>query len=161
MIWFFASAFFVLFIVAKIQGDVNENKRLLRSGIFEIDSMHGRVFEKYLNALFLSLGYEVNLTSYVGDWGADLIISKDGVKTVVQAKRYKNSVGVKAIQEVCAAKGKYKCHSAMVVTNNFYTRPAIALARANKVYLWDRHDLINSLAKLNIQKETDCGIPNH
>lgn len=97
-----------------------EKQRLSKSGLNEIDSMDGKTFEKYLEALFEKLGYRVERTQYVGDYGADLITSKDGVKTVIQAKRYKNKVNIKAVQEAVAAKGKYGCSEAMVVTNSFY-----------------------------------------
>ena len=64
-----------------------EKNRLSKSGIAEIDHMDGITFEKYLEALFEKLGYRVERTQYVGDYGADLITSKDGIKTVIQAKR--------------------------------------------------------------------------
>ena len=119
--------------------------RLSKSGISQIDSMDGLTFEKYLEALFQKLGYRVDRTQYVGDYGADLITSKDGVKTVIQAKRYKQKVGIKAVQEAVAAKGKYGCSEAMVVTNNFYTKAAIELAKANRVELWNRDHLVKAL----------------
>ena len=56
---------------------------------------------------------------------------KDGVKTDVQAKRHTKPVGIKAVQEVVAAKGMYRCTEAMVVTNSTFTQPAMELARTN------------------------------
>jgi restriction system protein len=49
--------------------------------------MSGKTFEKYLEVLFEKLGYRVERTRYVGDYDADLVTAKDGVKTVIQAKR--------------------------------------------------------------------------
>lgn len=129
-----------------------EKQRLSKSGIDEIDHMDGLTFEKYLEALFEKLGYRVERTQYIGDYGADLITSKDGVKTVIQAKRYKNKVNIKAIQEAVAAKGKYGCSEAMVVTNSFYTKAAIELAKANRVELWNRDHLVKVL--LSIKKDS-------
>ena len=129
-----------------------EKSRLSKSGILEIDYMDGITFEKYLEALFEKLGYRVERTQYVGDYGADLITTKNGVKTVIQAKRYKQKVGIKAIQEAVAAKGKYGCSEAMAVTNSFYTKAAIELAKANRVKLWDRNDLVKAL--LSIKKDS-------
>lgn len=113
--------------------------------------MDGKTFEKYLEVLFEKLEYRVERTKYIGDYGADLVTTKDGVKTIIQAKRYKNKVSIKAVQEAVAAKGYYGCSSAMVVTNNFYTKPAVDLAKANDVQLWDRNDLIKAL--LSLKKE--------
>ncbi|WP_394795085.1 restriction endonuclease [Armatimonas sp.] len=109
--------------------------------------MDGKTFEERLALLFTGQGYTVELTPYRGDWGADLIIRRDQTKTVVQAKRYKQSVGVRAVQEAFAAKAKYKCSEAMVVTNSTFTKQAIELARANKVTLMDREQLVAQLLK--------------
>ena len=129
-----------------------EKNRLSKSGIAEIGHMDGITFEKYLEALFEKLGYRVERTQYVGDYGADLITSKDGIKTVIQAKRYKQKVGIKAVQEAVAAKGKYGCSEAMVVINSFYTKAAIELAKANRVELWNRDHLVKAL--LSIKKDS-------
>lgn len=131
-----------------------EKKRLLQSGIGQIDTMGGQTFEKYLEALFEKQGYRVERTAYAGDWGADLIRSKEGVRTVVQAKRYKKKVGVRAVQEAVAAKGKYSCAEAMVVTNSYYTDQARELARANKVALRDRDWLVRALLTLGTETAT-------
>lgn len=56
------------------------------------------------------------------------------------------------MQEAVAAKGKYGCTEAMVVTNSFYTKAAIELAKANKVELWNRDHLVKAL--LSIKKES-------
>jgi len=120
-------------------------RRLARSGIWEIDRMDGRTFENYLEVLFTRLGFRVERTRYVGDYGADLVVSKDGVRTAVQAKRFRRKVGVRAVQEAVAAKAQYGCDKAMVVTNAFYTQQALRLARANKVKLWDRNRLVGAL----------------
>jgi len=122
-----------------------EQRRLSASGIAEIDRMDGRTFEKYLENLFTRLGYRVERTRYVGDYGADLVTRKDGVRTVIQAKRHQSKVGIKAVQEAVASKGYYDCTVAMVVTNSTYTRQAVELARANGVILWDRDRLVEAL----------------
>jgi restriction system protein len=138
-------ALLLIVTIFKAASRIYEKQKLARSGIDEIDRMDGKTFEKYLEVLFNKLGYRVERTRYVGDYGADLITRKSGVKTVIQAKRFKNNVNIKAVQEAVAAKGKYGCSEAMVVTNSYYTRQAEALARANGVKLWNRKDLANAL----------------
>ena len=138
-------ALIVVVALGKLAYQLWEKQKLAKSGIAEIDQMGGKTFEKYLEVLFEKLGYRVERTRYVGDYGADLVTAKDGVKTVIQAKRYKSKAGVKAIQEAVAAKGYYDCSKAMVVTNSFFTQPAIELARRNQVELWDRNKLVSAL----------------
>jgi restriction system protein len=127
-------------------------RRLARSGIDDIDRMGGRVFEQYLEVLFERRGYKVERTRFVGDFGGDLVVRKDGAKTVVQAKRWTKNVGVKAVQEVVAAKGYYDCDVAMVVTNSTYTNQARELARKNKVELWDRERLVSELEAAHVRQ---------
>ncbi len=52
--------------------DAYEKQRLAKSGIDDIDQMSGKTFEKYLEVLFEKLGYRVERTPYIGDYGADL-----------------------------------------------------------------------------------------
>jgi restriction system protein len=105
-------------------------------GSAAVHQMDGASFERYLEALFRNQGYQVERTPYQGDYGADLILCRDGTRTVVQAKRSAGNVGVKAVQEAVAARGYYGAHRAMVVTNSSFTRRAQELARANGVTLW-------------------------
>jgi len=129
--------------------------RIARSGISEIDQMSGLEFEQYLEWLFRKLGYNVERTKYQSDYGADLVVSRGGMKTAIQAKRSKRKVGNKAVQEAVASAGHYRCQQSMVVTNSFFTRPAIELARDNKVELWDRNRLVSELLKVRTKAEAE------
>jgi HJR/Mrr/RecB family endonuclease len=51
--------------------------------IGEIDSMTGRQFERRLERLFRQLGYTVQHTGSLDDFGADLVVEKEGARTVV------------------------------------------------------------------------------
>lgn len=99
-------------------------QRLRKSGILEVDKMSGRRFEEYLQALLNTKGYYVQLTPESGDYGADLILSTKGKKIIVQAKRYKKNVGVKAVQEIATAKSHYKADECWVITNSYFTKQA-------------------------------------
>lgn len=110
-----------------------------------IDTLTGEEFEEYLLNLFKNLGYEGTITPESNDYGADLVISKNNEKTVVQAKRYSDTVGISAVQEVIGAKNYYKANKCLVVTNNYFTPNAIELAQSNSVELWDRDTLIKMI----------------
>lgn len=109
--------------------------------ITNIDGLSGLNFESLLEKLFIAMGYLVNRTKKSGDQGADLILKKDGEKTVVQAKRYTNTVGNKAVQEVLASREYYSASNAIVVTSSAFTISARELANASRVQLWDRKQL--------------------
>jgi len=104
--------------------------------------MTGRQFEEFVGTLFASQGYSVKYTPTTGDYGADVILKKGQEVVVVQAKRYKQSVGVKAVQEVIPAIKMYKATAAWVVTNSTYTKQALTLASSNQVRMIDREELI-------------------
>lgn len=139
--------FCLIFLCKTIFAFYNKRKRLkkyLCSRIYEIDKMSGPDFEKLLKAHFEMQGYSARLTPVSNDYGADLVLIKDNLTTVVQAKRYKNKISNKAIQEIVGAKGYYNADKCMVISNSFYTANAIALAKANNVVLWNRNDLIDN-----------------
>jgi len=67
-------------------------KALLASGVDIVDKMKGKEFEEFLLVHFKNMGYSGYLTPDTNDYGADLIIKKDGQVTAVQAKRWKSSL---------------------------------------------------------------------
>jgi restriction system protein len=52
-----------------------------------VDSMSGVEFEMYVAAVFRGLGYNVAMTKTTGDFGVDLVLTKDAKRTAVQCKR--------------------------------------------------------------------------
>jgi len=128
--------------------------------ISDFEGLTGYEFESYLENIFTLLGYTVIQTSLSGDQGADLIISKDGEKSVVQAKKYTGKVSNGAIQEIVAAKNHYNAQNAIVVTNSFFTKSAIDLALSNDVELWDGLKLENIVQDLNSKKKKEKQIPD-
>lgn len=91
------------------------------------------------------MGYYVEPTKITGDQGADLVIKKIGIRTVIQAKRYSGSVGNSAIQQVVAAMKHYNCKQAIVITTGIFTQSALNLAKSNDVELWDRKILADKI----------------
>lgn len=142
-IWFAICLSWTLFNVKM------KNDRLKKSGISEIDKMDGRQFEHYLGFLFQSQGYKVKVTRAAGDYGADLVIEKEGKKIVVQAKRYSKNVGIEAVQQAQASIAHYKAQEAWVVSNSDYTDAARNLASSNSVRLINREMLISMILQMN------------
>src|SRR5699024_1099068 len=105
----------IIFIARKSYKVIKEKimlKKLAKSGINEIDKMDGLQFEVYLKALLKEIGYKSKVTTGSHDFGADLIMKKDGKKIVIQAKRYgfKNKVSLDAVQQIYAAKPYYNAN---------------------------------------------------
>lgn len=123
--------------------------------IGEYQHLNDREFETFVKSVFERLGYHVVQTPLSGDQGADLVMSKDGEKVVVQIKKYNAPVSNSAVQEVVASKKHYGAIHAIVVTNNTFTRSAIELALSNKVDLWDGKKLDEEIKSIN-SSTLDC-----
>ncbi|WP_336865282.1 restriction endonuclease [Peribacillus frigoritolerans] len=117
-------------------------RKIRQSGIHEVDRMKGSEFEVFLQFLLQSHGYQARVTKGSGDYGADLVLDMPGKRIVVQAKRYGKKVGVRAVQEIVSAKSYYKADECWVITNNYFTAPALKLGNSNEVLLIDRDELI-------------------
>lgn len=110
-----------------------------------IDKMNGIEFEVFAKNFFKKLGYRVKRTPPSKDFGADLLMEKDGKKYVVQVKRYKSNVGISAVQQVVASKAYYSADIAIIFTNSHLTEAASELAKLNNVIVFDRNTLRNTL----------------
>ncbi len=131
----FLGVTFLLFI--KYQ----ENRRFKLLQIVDVDKLSGVDFEKYVGKILESQGYGVEFTKSSGDLGVDIIATRNGERTGIQAKRYIGTVSRKAISDVVGAKNHYGYTKCMVVTTNFFTRDAKTLADSENCRLVDRTEL--------------------
>ena len=105
----------------------------------DIDLMEGHDFEYFCADLLRKKGFqEVEVTKGSGDYGIDILAQKDGVTYGIQFKCYATPVGVKAVQEAYAGRDYYDCMVGVVLTNQYFTTPAVEVANKLKIMLWDR-----------------------
>ena len=62
---------------------------------------------------------------------------KEAVAYAIQCKRYDGPVGVKAVQEAYAGRDYYDRMVGAVLTNQYFTTPAVEAAKKLKILLWD------------------------
>ena len=122
----------------------------------QIDSMSGEEFERLLKEVFECLGYDVKLTKKSHDFGADLVVSKKGISSLVQAKCYGKTVWIKAVQEIIASRKHYGVNDVIVATNNYFSKEAQLLADENDVVLMDRDVLFNLIKKYDVHIDTSA-----
>ncbi len=104
-----------------------------------MDDMEGVDFEQFCASLLKNHGFtEIELTKASGDFGIDILAQKEGITFAIQCKRYQDSVGVKAIQEAYFGRDYYDCMVGAVMTNQYFTAPAVEAAKKLKILLWDR-----------------------
>ena len=104
-----------------------------------MDEMEGHDFEYYCADLLKAAGFlEVEVTRGSGDFGADILAERDGVTYAFQCKCYDKPIGVKAVQEIYAGRDFYGRMVGVVMTNQYFTQPAVELASKLNIMLWDR-----------------------
>ena len=103
------------------------------------DELDGHEFEYYCADLLRKKGFiDVEVTKGSGDYGVDILAEKEGVTYAIQCKCYMAPIGVKAIQEAYAGRDYYDRMVGAVLTNQYFTTPAVEAAKKLKILLWDR-----------------------
>ena len=129
----------ILTVVSAIMIFMIMIKRFRRKRDEDIDLMEGHEFEYFCADLLQRRGFqEVEVTKGSGDYGIDILAEKDGVTYAIQCKCYGAPVGVKAIQEAYAGRDYYDRMVGAVLTNQYFTQPAVEAAKKLKILLWDR-----------------------
>ncbi|MFI3212684.1 MAG: restriction endonuclease [Eubacteriales bacterium] len=114
-----------------------------------IDNMDGHDFEHYCADILEKRGFlEVEVTKGSGDFGIDVLAEKDGITYAIQCKCYRDAVGVKAVQEAYAGRDYYDRMVGVVLTNQYFTTPAVQAAKKLKIVLWDRGYLDSMLEEI-------------
>ncbi len=125
----------VLLLVSVILLRINNKRKFTK----EYDLMEGRDFEFFCADLLQKRGFlDVEVTKGSGDNGVDILAEKDGVSYAIQCKRYDEPVGVKAVQEAYAGRDYYDKMVGVVMSNQYFTKNAVEMARKLKILLWDR-----------------------
>ncbi|VVB70063.1 Restriction endonuclease [uncultured archaeon] len=101
----------------------NKSKYSLRD--FEV--MTGKQFEHAVQEILETKDFRTRTLPW-NDYGADLIAEKEGLRFVIQCKRYSNNVGLDAVQEAYTACRYYGCDKAWVITNSEFTFQAQKMA---------------------------------
>ena len=105
--------------------------------------MEGIDFEYYCADLLTAHGFnEVEVTKSSGDYGIDILAQKEGITYAIQCKRYSGPVGVKAVQEAYAGRDYYDCMVGCVLTNQYFTQPAVDAAKKLKSMISNKVDVI-------------------
>jgi restriction system protein len=105
--------------------------------------MEPRQFENAIAELFRTLGYSVKQTPYSNDGGKDAIAEKDGMKVLIECKRYAadRSIGRRDLQVFAAAIQDEKADGGIYVNTGSFTSTAREYAQKNRIQLYDRNRL--------------------
>lgn len=114
--------------------------------VSEIEKLNPRLFEAYVASLYTKQGFQVYLTPFANDKGADVVALSPKVNYLIQAKQTQSSVSNDAIQEVVTSKSYYENHfsekfNLVVLTSNYFGSSATLLSNSNEVEKIDRTKL--------------------
>lgn len=106
--------------------------------VLDIEHMEGHDFEVFCADLLKQDGFSsIEITKGSGDYGIDILAEKDGVTYAIQCKRYQGPVGIKAVQEAYFGRAYYDRMVGVVMTNQYFTEPAVKAAKKVQILLWD------------------------
>ncbi|HQX17153.1 MAG TPA: restriction endonuclease [Anaerolineales bacterium] len=112
-------------------------------------------FENLVNNLFSKIGFEAKLTRSSRDGGIDVVAFDPrpilGGKVVVQAKRYKNVVGVESVRDLYGSMMNERAGKGILVTTSHYGTDAYNFAKDKPIELIDGGGLLYLLEQNGIK----------
>ncbi len=105
-------------------------------------------FEAFVGKLFTQKEYTVTMRGRTGDLGVDLEIERDGRQSIVQCKRYQNTVGPDIVRELYGTLLHERVSHAYLVTSADISPAARAWARGKPMTLIDGDTLAQIAGEL-------------
>jgi restriction system protein len=123
-----------------------------RPNIYEMNPFE---FENLVSNLFSKMGLEAKLTRSSKDGGVD-VVAFDlrpvlGGKVIIQAKRYKNAVGVSAVRDLYGTMMNEGANKGILVTTSGYGPDAFEFAKDKPIELIDGGQLLYMLQQVGVE----------
>ncbi|MEX0655790.1 MAG: restriction endonuclease [Phycisphaeraceae bacterium] len=148
----------VIWLIALAQKAINARRLDRQTGIDSIRVLSWQAFEQLLAEAFRRQGYRVQTTAAGADGGIDLILDKDGRRTLVQAKQWKTwKVGVRTVRELLGVQVAQQADEAILATSGQLTREAVAFAEANGIRVIDGRQLVELIASVQHRPSDPAG----
>ena len=127
-----------------------ERRRLGGRTLAEIDRMSGMQFERWLQLLLQTGGFEIQTTPLTGDFGIDLILAIDGVRLGIEAKRRGPKISNEIVRSAQAGAQHHRCSGLAIVTQSSFSPHAARQAATSPIPigLFGRQDLMALPARL-------------
>ncbi len=110
-------------------------------------------FEHFIAKLFQKMGYETSVTRKTGDYGIDVIATKDDDIVAIQVKKnsHGNNVGDVVVQNTLGGMLKYKANKAIIITTSDFTTMAHEQAKEAPIELWNKKTLHQIVRKYFVE----------
>jgi len=134
--------------VSSLRSSTHRSK--VRLILADLDRMEGHDFEYACAEILSANGYsDVQVTQASGDYGIDVLASRNGHLYAIQCKCYQSTVGNHAVQEAYAGAAYYGERIPVVMTNQSFTPAATNMAHKLGVQLWGRSEVSRLLVAYN------------
>ncbi len=146
----------VIFIIGACVSTIRSKHRIKlldkQSGIESIRDMSWQDFELLVGEAFRRKGFEVRENGGGGaDDGIDLVLTKNGKKSIVQCKRWKTfSIGVPLIRELYGVMTSERANDCIFVSSGNYTAEARLFAEDKPIWLIDGSELLEMVAGVQV-----------
>lgn len=146
-----------IFIIGACVSSIKSRKRIKlldqQSSIESIRDMSWQDFELLVGEAFRRKGFEVREKGGGGaDGGIDLVLTKNGKKSIVQCKRWKTfSIGVPLIRELYGVMTAERANDCIFVSSGDYTAEARLFAEDKPIWLIDGAELLELVAGVQAQ----------
>lgn len=120
-----------------------------------------RQFELLVGEAFRRQGYSVEETGLGGpDGGIDLILRKDGRRTLVQCKQWKRQqVGVSVVREMYGLLAHHQAHAVKIACIGIYTKDAERFAEGKPIELIGGEQLLDMIRTTQRQAKAQPTVP--
>lgn len=124
-----------------------------QSDIETIRNMSWQDFELLVGEAFRRKGFEVRENGGGGaDGGIDLVLNKNGKKSIVQCKRWKTfSIGVPLIRELYGVMTSERASDCIFVSSGNYTAEARLFAEGKPIWLIDGSELLTLISEVQVK----------
>ncbi len=154
--WIVAALVTLVWLVALFQKAANAQRLDKQTGIESIHDLTWQAFEQLLAEAYRRQGYRVRDTGPGADGGVDLILEREGRRTLVQAKQWKTwKVGVQTVRELFGIQTAQRADEAMLVTSGQFTYEARRFADENGVTLIDGDMLVRMISEVQRSRPAD------
>lgn len=136
----------VVVVLYAIGHHISIREDIARIGLYEIDRMPKKSFQRFCRLLLRETGYRVHRPKRAKQW-VSFVLEKDGERVALVAKQYTNQVNIRPVEKIAEGAAKNDCRRAIVLTNRDYSFEARKRARDLQVELWNRDKLADLLIR--------------
>ncbi len=153
-----------LALVAQFKAEVLRHRRQLTSAQLKAAQnssfwkrLSGIEFEENLAALLTEAGFRVKHVGGKGDEGADLIITGERVKIVVQCKAFSKPVGPGPVRDLYGALMHHEANEAWLVSLEGFSDAAVSFAGGKAIRLLPISAFLGAAGKQFLKsRKRDC-----